>query len=186
MASSASLSLRDAANGHTVRPFEVLARLLDDLAAVVIEVPSEMYVARPVPEISGSIGAQVRHTLDHIAAFAAASPTATLSYDHRDRGTAVETDPASALRTIFRLKTALGDSSDDSLEDPIEVAAKVSEEGAALRAWSSRARELAFVQSHTIHHQAIIGLLLVIQGCMPPDGFGFAPSTPRPVPIPHS
>jgi len=41
------------------------------------------------------------------------------------------------------------------------------------------ARELAFVMNHTIHHQAIIALLLEFQGREPlDDRFGYAPSTP--------
>ena len=36
--------------------------------------------------------------------------------------------------------------------------------------WSTLARELAFVVSHTIHHQAIIGVLLAIHGHAVPDG----------------
>jgi hypothetical protein len=175
----AAVSLRDAPDRAAVRPVEALARLLDGLAAVVIGIPADVYVARPVPDVSGSIGAQVRHALDHIAAFVAASSTSPLSYDHRERGTSVESDPASALRTIFRLKTALVECSTDCLGAPLEVIAKVSPTGESVRAWSSRGRELAFVQSHTIHHQAIIAMLLVIQGYAPPAGFGYAPSTPR-------
>jgi hypothetical protein len=159
---------------------DVLGPLLDGLAAVVVAIPADVYVGRPVPEVSGSIGAQVRHTLDHIAAFLGSTPTARLSYDHRERATRIESDPASALRTIFRLKAALGDCSDARLASPVEVDVQLTPSGESLQAWSSHARELAFVQSHTIHHQAIIALLMVIQGCEPPAGFGYAPATPRP------
>ena len=176
----AAASLSRAPERGAFQPIDVLADLLDGLAAVVIGIPTDVYVAHPVPEVSGSIGAQVRHALDHIAAFVAAPSTLPLSYDHRDRGTSVESDPASALRAIFRLKTALVDCDAECLGAPLEVIAKVSPTGESVRAWSSRGRELAFVQSHTIHHQAIIAMLLVIQGYPPPAGFGFAPSTPRP------
>lgn len=175
----ASLSLREAA-APAVRPVEALTRLLDGLAAVMLEIPPDVYIARPLAEVSGSIGAHVRHTLDHIAAFAGATSSAPLSYDHRERGSAIESDPACALRAIFRLKTALAGFSDERLHDPIDVVAQLTPEGQTMRAWSSRARELAFVQSHTIHHHAIIGLLLFIQGYPPPAAFGYAPSTPRP------
>jgi uncharacterized damage-inducible protein DinB len=49
----------------------------------------------------------------------------------------------------------------------------------AVTGWSTLARELAFVVSHTIHHQAIIGLLLAVHGHTVPDRFGHSPSTPR-------
>lgn len=46
--------------------------------------------------------------------------------------------------------------------------------------WSTLARELAFVMSHTIHHQAIVALLLEQQGGgVPDERFGYAPSTPH-------
>jgi hypothetical protein len=47
-----------------------------------------------------------------------------------------------------------------SLEEPIRVTSMISADGAAVSGWSTLARELAFVVSHTIHHQAIIGILL--------------------------
>jgi uncharacterized damage-inducible protein DinB len=170
---------RRAAPGAAVRQFEALAALLDGLATLVLQTPCDAYVAQPVPGVSGSIGAQVRHTLDHVAAFLSSARTSALSYDHRDRGTDVERDPAAALRTIFRLKTALLDSRVETLDAPVQVVTQVAPDEEAVSVWSSRARELAFVQSHTIHHQAIIALLLVMQGLMPPAGLGYAPSTPR-------
>jgi uncharacterized damage-inducible protein DinB len=55
----------------------------------------------------------------------------------------------------------------------------IARSGEALTGWSTRARELAFVVSHTIHHQAIIALLMSFQGLAVPAQFGYAPSTPR-------
>jgi uncharacterized damage-inducible protein DinB len=175
----ASSSRRAAVPRAAIRQFEALAALLDGLATVVLQTPFDAYVARPVPGVSGSIGAQVRHTLDHVAAFLSSAQSGSVSYDHRDRGTVVERDPAAALRTIFRLKTALLDSGVETLDAPVQVVTQVAADEEAVSVWSSRARELAFVQSHTIHHQAIIALLLVMQGLMPPAGLGYAPSTPR-------
>jgi uncharacterized damage-inducible protein DinB len=45
---------------------------------------------------------------------------------------------------------------------------------------SSLGRELAFVLNHTVHHQALLAVLLAVQGRRVPVGFGYAPSTPRP------
>jgi uncharacterized damage-inducible protein DinB len=44
--------------------------------------------------------------------------------------------------------------------------------------WSTHARELAFVISHTIHHCALMAVLLAVQGIPVPYRFGYAPSTP--------
>jgi hypothetical protein len=159
-------------------PFFVLTDLLDDLADLLIRMSSDLYVARPVPSISGSIGEQVRHTLDHISTLLTASASETLSYDRRHRGTAIETNLRDAIDETFRLRALVELESDRSLDEPIMVAAKVSVSSASMESWSTIGRELAFVVAHTIHHEAIIALLLASQGVPVPARFGYAPSTP--------
>ena len=175
---------RAGADHGPASPAAVIQRLLDDLAALLLDTSIEAYTATPMPGVSGSIGGHVRHTLDHIAAFAGAGSgaSATLSYDRRDRGTAVETDPSAALRAIFRLKASLSGpfSGGDHMMRPVQVASVISTSGESVTGWSTMAREAAFVVSHTVHHQAIIAILLSVQGLRAPDWFGYAPSTPRP------
>jgi uncharacterized damage-inducible protein DinB len=156
-----------------------LDRLLDDLSGVLIGITPETYTARPVLGVSGSVGEHVRHALDHIAALLSCPPATLLTYDRRQRGTAVETDPSAALRHILRLKAALAQCAARSLDEPMQVASMVSASGESVTGWSTLARELAFVVSHTIHHQAMIALLLSFQGLQAPARFGYAPSTPR-------
>jgi hypothetical protein len=38
-------------------------------------------------------------------------------------------------------------------------------------------RELAFVLSHTVHHNALIAVMALTLGVSIPDRFGYAPST---------
>jgi uncharacterized damage-inducible protein DinB len=166
------------AGATTDAPVEALVRLLDDLTAVLMELPTDVYVARPAARVSGSIGGHVRHTLDHIGALLAADASSVLSYDHRQRGTAVETDPAAAVRAVLRLKAALERRVSADLASPLLVESMVTAEGQAVEGWSTLGRELAFVIGHTIHHHAIIALLLSSQGFDVPHGFGHAPSTP--------
>jgi hypothetical protein len=153
---------------------------LEALASVVEGLSLEAYGARLFPNVSGSIGEHVRHCLDHVSALVSADPSSCLSYDRRERGTAVETDPAQALRCIqlLRIKVAVGRWS-TRLDEPICVMSTVAQGGVMLSGMSTLGRELVFVLNHTIHHQAMIGLLASLLGCDVPDGFGFAPSTPR-------
>jgi hypothetical protein len=157
-----------------------LDRALEGLASVVAALSPDTYGARLFPTASGSIGEHVRHCLDHVSALVSADPSSCLSYDHRERGTAVETDPVQALRCLqlLRIKIAVGRWS-TRLDEPICVISTVASGGVVLSGMSTLARELAFVLNHTIHHQAMIGLLATLLGCAVPDGFGFAPSTPR-------
>jgi len=163
----------------SVLPSWALWRLLDELESLLNEVATEVYCARFATEVSGSVGEHVRHCLDHISALLAADPSNTLSYDRRHRGTAVETDPAEGLRQILQLKSALDAWSTRTLDEPIRVTSMISPSGDGVTGWSTLVRELAFVVSHTIHHQAIIGILLAIHGHAVPERFGHSPSTPR-------
>jgi uncharacterized damage-inducible protein DinB len=156
-----------------------LRKRLDELMRLVLTLPSEAYRARPA-NASGAIGEHVRHVLDHVSALIGASPTSVLSYDHRTRGTGVESDPRAAVSEMMRLDLALERWTERSLDEPIAVAAVLDADGQSVTGWSTLARELAFVMNHTIHHQAIIALLLECQGHEPlDDRFGYAPSTPR-------
>jgi uncharacterized damage-inducible protein DinB len=159
-----------------------LDRALEDIAAVVAAITPEAYRAKPLPQLSGSIGEHVRHCLDHIMTLVSAGPSSELSYDRRARGTRIETDPAAALRSmqILRIQVAVGRWSKRA-DEPIVVSSTISRGGAEVNTTSTLARELAFVLNHTIHHQATIGLLASLAGFDVPDGFGCAPSTPRAV-----
>jgi uncharacterized damage-inducible protein DinB len=160
-------------------PVMALRERLGELMRLVMTLPAEVYCARTA-HASGAVGEHVRHVLDHLAALMSASPAAVLSYDHRTRGTSVESDPGDAVREMMRLDLALERWIDRSLDEPIAVAAVLDADGQSVTGWSTLARELAFVMSHTIHHQAIIALLLEFQGHAPlDDRFGYAPSTPH-------
>jgi DinB superfamily len=161
------------------RPVASLARLLEELEVLLIGVDPAVYGARFAPGISGSIGEHVRHCLDHVTALLSANPAVTLSYDRRHRGTAVETDSSAAIRQIAECRRVLDSWSSRSIDEPIRVSSLISAAGETVIGWSTLGRELAFVLSHTIHHQALIALLLAIRGLDVPDRFGYAPSTPR-------
>ena len=157
-----------------VRP---LRERLDELMRLVDALPAEAYRAR-TSRVSGTVGEHVRHVLDHVASLVDGDRAAVLSYDHRLRGTAVETEPRAAIREMARLDAAL-EQWDMPLDESVAVVALLSASGRTITGQSSVARELAFVMSHTIHHQAIVALLLEQQGApVPGRGFGYAPSTP--------
>jgi hypothetical protein len=161
-------------------PVASLERALEELAVVVAALSPEAYRTRLLPNASGSIGEHVRHCLDHVSTLVSADPSSYLSYDRRERGTSVETDAAHAMRCIqlLRIKVSVGRWS-ARLDDPICVLSTVARNGSVLTSMSTMARELAFVLNHTTHHLAMIGLLASLHGCDVPDGFGYAPSTPR-------
>jgi len=152
---------------------------LDQIGALLLEIPSDVYTAAVESRASGTLGEHVRHCLDHVSALLSADVSKPLSYDHRRRGTEVETDPGAALQQILRLKAALGRWPMRSLEEPIQVSSMIDPSGGTIAGWSTLGRELVFVLSHTIHHQGTMAAVLALHGIAPPAGFGYAPSTPQ-------
>ena len=151
---------------------------LEGLRAVVSRLPSRLYVAAP-SRASGSIGAHVRHCLDHVRALVASGSASEMSYDGRLRGTAVETEPFAAVEEIDRLCLELEDVDASRLGDLVRLRSLAERDGPVVHVQTTIGRELAFVIQHTIHHAAIIAVLLEQVGVSVPDDFGYAPSTPR-------
>jgi len=168
-----------AARSSSPPPTWPLSERLDQIGALLLEIPSDVYTAPVASRASGTLGEHVRHCLDHVSALLSADVSRTLSYDHRRRGTEVENDPGAALQQILRLKAALGRWPTRSLDEPIHVSSMIDPSGGTIAGWSTLGRELVFVLSHTIHHQATIAAVLALHGIAPPTAFGYAPSTPR-------
>jgi uncharacterized damage-inducible protein DinB len=173
------MDLQTAETTGSVTAVVPLRRLLDEFEALLMTLDSETYCGRFAPGVSGSIGEHVRHSLDHVTALLSASPAATLSYDRRHRGTAVETDATAAMHQIAECRRVLALWARRSLDEPVRVSSLMAASGETVSGWSTLGRELAFVLSHTIHHQALIAMLLEMRAHEIPDRFGDAPSTLR-------
>lgn len=173
-------------NGSAASVAVALAGQLVELGAVIEQTDDVTYVAVREDGVSNSMGAHVRHTIDHVAALIDPKIPGRVDYDDRRRGSDVERSRIAARAELQRLTRQLRWLSDDALMESVELTAVIDRTGARVRAWSTVARELVFVLSHTIHHHAIIALLLASAGRATPDRFGFAPSTPGRVPCVRS
>lgn len=156
---------------------EPLVALLSQLDALISALSAEQYTRAPVGDIRSSIGSHVRHCLDHVEAWVRAAESGTLDYDHRERGTLLEKDREVALETIRRLAGEIGTLSPELLERPVWMSAQLSAGGPSYRATTSVMRELMFVVSHTIHHNALIAVMLKVMNADAPEQFGYAPAT---------
>jgi uncharacterized damage-inducible protein DinB len=161
------------------RPTSTLVALLEQLRVVLTLLPRATYIARPAARVSGSVGEHVRHCLDHVAALTSAMAGEDLSYDCRLRGTTLETDPQTAINEIERQFVRLDRLAEGLLDRSLTLSALLDPEGATLTVRTTVLREIAFVIQHTIHHCALIAVLLEWQGWLVPHGFGVAPSTLR-------
>lgn len=150
---------------------------LRSLRDLVGDLDPNTYRATP-SRTSGSVGEHIRHCLDHARALLAGSAHDELSYDSRLRGTHLETDPRAAVDEIDRLCFDLEDIDERALERPIRLRAMTHRDVLPTLVATTLGREVAFVIQHTIHHCAIVAILLDRLGVAVPDRFGYAPSTP--------
>jgi uncharacterized damage-inducible protein DinB len=155
-----------------------LIERLEDLADLLDRTSDFDYRWTPPGGVSGSVGAHVRHVLDHVTALIAVDRGGTLTYDHRQRDAALEQSRLVGIAALARAATDLRVRIDYWTERPVALQAIVRRGGPALAIATSLGREVVFVLQHTIHHQALIALLLNERGVTLPTQFGYAPSTP--------
>ncbi len=154
-----------------------LRGLLEQIDAFVAALPDGLYDAAPPAHLAGSIGGHVRHCLDHVAALTACPDQPTLDYDHRERGTAIERDPAAARDAVRRLSQQLEPLDAMDAETPLHATLALTPQHPTRDYATTLGREVAFVLSHTVHHQALLAAAAKAAGLTVPDGFGVAPAT---------
>ena len=149
---------------------ELLGRLTD-----------EQYTRKDLSLNTSSVGAHIRHTLDHYLRFLEGLEEGRIDYEARARGPRLENDRAFAIEqikeTIQRVASLAASDADRRLMTCIEAGDRGVEE--LKWATSTVARELDFLLSHTIHHYGLIAIILRIQHVEPGVEFGIAPSTLR-------
>lgn len=150
--------------------------LLADTAAVVAEVHPADY-ARPALG-GGTIGAHLRHSLDHVRALAAGVAAGTVAYERgRRRGGIEEFDRDAGLEGLKAARAGLASLVDEPFTRPLVAALMFASDSEPEPIPTTLGRELAFVLSHTIHHNALVGYLALGFGYQPPAAFGYAPAT---------
>jgi len=154
-----------------------LAQLMTQLGDLVCVLDEQQYNARPESTQCGTIGGHVRHVLDHLVAWLNGVERGVVNYDDRQRDTDIEHDPNAALHAIKHHTARLSDIDDDQLAGQVQVMTSMTSCGSLVELPSSHARELAFVFSHTIHHNAIIATIARALDVELPNHFGMAPST---------
>lgn len=156
---------------------EPLISVLRQLADLLYATSNDQYTMKPVGVVNSSIGGHVRHCLDHVDALLAGNCVGHMSYDDRQRGTDVETSRSAALQAIERQERELQEILHLSVDQPIRLKVLMAATSPSILVESSLGRELAFVMSHTVHHNALIGVIAKVLDISVPDRFGCAPST---------
>lgn len=126
-----------------------------------------------------SAGAHLRHVLDAYRCFLAGIASGLVDYDARERDRRIETDRDFAAGAIAEVIDRLAHLPEPVLEQDLRIQVDTAawEQGKDLWTRSTAARELQFLLSHTVHHYALIALILRGHGYDPGAEFGVAPST---------
>lgn len=127
---------------------------------------------------SSSVGAHIRHILDRFHCFLAGMPAGSIDYDARKRDKSIENNldvAAFALVSVSRRIESMV--ALDDLETAITVRESVHHQGPAVTMPSTVGRELMGLVTHSIHHLAIIALIVKSYGYEMDSDFGKAAST---------
>lgn len=154
-----------------------LVAVLRQLETLLDAMTDEQYRTSPVAVAASSVGGHVRHCLDHVEAVLLGVECGTVDYDRRRRGTDVETSRDAAREVLRRQMKQLLAIPANSENRPLRLSAIVSSALPPLEADTSVGRELVFVLSHTVHHNALIGVIARALNVPVPERFGYAPST---------
>ncbi|MBI1915349.1 MAG: DinB family protein [Planctomycetes bacterium] len=154
-----------------------LVALLRQLAELLEALTDGQYARKPVGVVSSSIGGHVRHSLDHFEALLGGLSAGAVDYDRRQRGTDVEHCRKAALEAINRLEQRLLASLWVSGSQPLRLSVLLTPDGPRVEVTTTLERELAYVLSHTTHHNALIAVMARLLGVALPSHFGYAPST---------
>jgi len=147
-------------------------------ARALLESLSDADFVAPGPGgLRGGVGPHLRHVLDHYELLLEGIATQTVDYDVRARNTPAESDRRLALERLAGIARRLADMGEVDAARALVVKVDSGEAGARCEGASSVGRELQFLVSHTVHHFAVIAVLLRVRGIDPGRDFGVAPST---------
>lgn len=161
----------------TARVIQDCIGLLGQAAQLLTQVDDRRYIAVHPASPRGSIAGHLRHVIEFYQCFLAGRAHGQIDYNQRARDERIERSSTHAIEAIAKLVGQLRELL------PVDGGARLSValEGSSgpLVSWSTSSvlRELDYLQSHTVHHYALIAMLLRLQGIEPGADFGVAPST---------
>ena len=140
----------------------------------------EMYRHNDYSSYGSGVGKHIRHTLDHYLSFLKGLD-GNIDYDVRERDSRLEDDRLYAIAKMQEIVKGLTEllSHPEKVNRTALVNSNEGEHPAGDIPWSPSTikRELQYLLSHTVHHYALITLILRIQGFQTSKDFGVAPST---------
>lgn len=151
------------------------ADVLQQCAQVISAISAEHY--RTAPQRHSSIGAHVRHGVEHFQQLFAGIESGEINYDHRERDLSLEQDFSQFTRQHNLLLLQLAALQNQPLDRPISILQAPGKGVQTRPVASSIERELLFCSSHFMHHLAMMRLIAELHGIRLPSEIGLAYST---------
>ncbi len=150
--------------------------LLEGLS-LIESIDDDAYALAPPLLETDSAGNHVRHCLEFFGCLLAGVSAGTVDYAARKRDRTVGRDRLLGMLRIAEAVEGLDNLRSADSETAVAVRAEDEEDDV----WtpSTLGRELEFLRSHTVHHYALIALILRAHKAEAPASFGVAPSTLR-------
>lgn len=152
---------------------------LQQALSLLAAVDDDLLSAGSTTSRGASAGAHLRHVLECYRCFLGGRESGRVDYDARQRERRIETCCEHAGAVIAEVISGLEAVSSEDTGAPLEVRVDAAAWRDPENTWSrsSVARELQFLLSHTVHHYALIAMILRGHGFEPGPDFGVAPST---------
>lgn len=152
---------------------------LDEIKMLLTLLVKEQYVHNSSMLSGATIGQHVRHILEFYQSVLNGLDTKSINYDNRKRNLLIETDKDFAIQIIDSINSNLYL---DILDEPFVLEGNFcAEEGKQIQIQTTLYRELAYCLEHSIHHQALIKVVLLELNSLSliDETFGLAPATIR-------
>ena len=140
---------------------------------VLRSIDAEHYQYIDKPAFSSSVGSHFRHVIEHYRCFLNQLSGKEICYDARERDACLEVDLVLAIDAFEELEKRLQNLDSSFFEKPYVLQDGISDKPVT----TSVARELLFLQSHTVHHYAVIGAMLRKLNIEIDKDFGVATAT---------
>lgn len=157
--------------------FDANIQSLKTAEQILLSLNDEQYKAVIHP-FTACLGKHLRHITDHYQLLFDGLSSRSVDYDSRQRAEIEENNRSAMILRLRQLCAALEKiSANTEADHELMISLAVDEGVDAPSVASSLSREMVFLQSHTVHHYAIISAILKLQGIELDESFGIAPST---------
>jgi uncharacterized damage-inducible protein DinB len=140
--------------------FDENAALLERTAALLEDLEPDAYATVDARCLGGSIGGHTRHCVEFYQCFLAGLESGRIDYDARARDVRIENEVAHAVAALRHIAEEIRDAS--ARQDTMHLLRVIENHTGSDTDWSATSvgRELRFLLSHTVHHCALIAILL--------------------------